>query len=81
MTTPLPIAETAFRPEYARGKQRQLVALPPDYERVPGVVPALKADHDVGATAQPVDNLPLAFIAPLGADDDNRGHGKRTALT
>jgi len=31
-------------------------------------VTALKADNDIGAAGQPVNNLSLALIAPLGAD-------------
>ena len=42
-----------------------------DDERVTGVVAALEA-HDAGRLlGQPVDDLALAFIAPLGADDDD----------
>ena len=35
---------------------------------------ALKADHDIGLLGQPIDDLALAFVAPLGADHDNIGH-------
>jgi len=45
-----------------------------DDERVPGVVAALKAHHDIGALTQPIDDLALAFVAPLGADDHDIGH-------
>jgi hypothetical protein len=31
---------------------------------------ALKADDDIGALRQPVDDLALAFVAPLRSDDD-----------
>jgi hypothetical protein len=31
-------------------------------------MPALEADHDVGLFRQPVDDLALAFVAPLGPD-------------
>jgi hypothetical protein len=36
---------------------------------VPGVVAALKADGDIGASGEPVDDLALAFIAPLSSYD------------
>jgi hypothetical protein len=39
-----------------------------------GIVTALKAHHHVGARAQPVDNLSLALVAPLGADHRDIGH-------
>ncbi len=53
----------------ARRQQRQLVGLAADDERVAGVVAALKADDHVGAARKPVDDLALAFVAPLRADD------------
>src|SRR4051794_19068711 len=42
-----------------------------------GIVAALEAHDDVGLFRQPVDDLALPFVAPLGADDDNIGHLKR----
>ena len=36
---------------------------------------ALEAHHDIGALGQPIDDLALAFVAPLGADDHDIGHG------
>jgi hypothetical protein len=38
------------------------------------VVATLKANHDVGMLGEKVDDLPLPFIAPLGANDDNGRH-------
>src|SRR6266511_2381740 len=38
--------------------------------RVSGVRPALIAHHQVGALGEHVHDLPLALVAPLGADDD-----------
>jgi hypothetical protein len=35
---------------------------------------ALKADDDVGLLGQPVDDLTLALVPPLGADHDHIGH-------
>ena len=40
-----------------------------DNERMPGVVPALKTHHCRDVVREPVDDLALAFIAPLGTDD------------
>ncbi len=49
--------------------QNRLLAV--DDERMPGVVAALKA-HDVpGAIGEQIDDLALALIAPLAADDDD----------
>ena len=39
-----------------------------------GVVAALEADDHVGAAREPVDDLALAFVAPLGADDGDVAH-------
>ena len=62
------------RPHDARGQQRQLVDRAVDDQRVPGVVPALEARDHVGALGQPVDDLALALVAPLGADDHHVAH-------
>ncbi len=58
----------------ARGQQRQLVDLAVDDQRVAGVVPALEAHDDVRPLAQPVDDLALALVAPLCADDHDVTH-------
>ena len=57
-----------------RGQQRQLVFDISDNEGVAGVVTALEAYHDIGALRQPIDDLTLAFVAPLGADDGDIAH-------
>ena len=62
------------RPHHAGGQQRQLVGDAVDDERVAGIVAALEAHHDVGLLRQPVDDLALALVAPLGADHDHIGH-------
>ena len=62
------------RPHHARRQQRQLVGVAVDDQRMAGIVAALEADHDVGLLGQPVDDLALAFVAPLGADHDHIGH-------
>ena len=49
-------------------QKRQLVFHPADDKRMAGIMATLKTDNDVGAARQPVHNLALAFIAPLGAD-------------
>ena len=56
--------------------QLQGVALAADHDGVAGVVPALVA-HDVGVLlGQQVDDLGLALVTPLGADDDGDGHAR-----
>jgi hypothetical protein len=60
--------------QHAGGQQRQLVGLAIDDERMAGIVAALEAHDDIGLLRQPVDDLALPFVAPLGADDDNIGH-------
>jgi hypothetical protein len=34
------------------------------------IVTALKAHHAAGALCQPIDQLALAFVTPLGTDND-----------
>ena len=58
----------------ARREQGQLVDIFTDDQRVPGIMTALKADDDVGTFGQPVDDLALALIAPLGTDHGHIGH-------
>jgi len=41
-----------------------------------GIMAALEAHHDIGALRQPIDDLALAFVTPLGADDHDIGHVK-----
>ncbi len=57
-----------------RGQQRQLIDLIADDQRVAGVMTALKARDHIGAFRQPVNDLALAFVAPLRADDHHIGH-------
>src|SRR5262245_56794359 len=61
---------------HARGQERELVGHPVDHERMAGIVAALEAHHDIGALGQPIDDLALAFVAPLRADDHDIGHVK-----
>ena len=61
--------------EDAARDQLQGVAVAADDDGVAGVVAALVA-HDVGVLlGQQVDDLGLALVTPLGADDDGDGHG------
>ncbi len=52
-----------------------LVRLAVDDDRVPGVRTALVAAHEVAVLGQQVDDLALALVSPLCADDDGGGHG------
>ena len=58
--------------------QRRLDAV--DHQRVAGVVAALEAHHRLRVVGQPVDDLALAFVAPLGADDDDVAAGRTGVL-
>ena len=58
----------------AGGQQRQLVGDTVDHQRVAGIVPALETHHHIGTLRQPVHQLALAFVAPLGADHSNIRH-------
>jgi hypothetical protein len=40
------------------------------HQRVAGVVSSLIAGHHLGLPGQKIDDLPLAFISPLGAHHD-----------
>ena len=56
--------------EDAGGDQVELELLVAAHDRVAGVVAALEADHEVGLLGEQVRDLPLSFIAPLGAEYD-----------
>ncbi len=62
-------AAAAFA-QHAAGNQLQNKLLALDGDRVSGVVPAGIASHDLEALGKHVDDFALAFVAPLGADDD-----------
>ena len=47
---------------------------------MPGIVTALKARDHIGAFAQPVNDLALALVAPLRADNHHIGHCKKSPL-
>ena len=59
----------------AGGQEVQLEHLAVDDQRVAGIVAALEAHDHVGPAGQPVDDLALALVAPLGADNHHAGHG------
>src|SRR5690606_30557691 len=59
---------------HAGGQKGELVDLAVDNQRMARIVAALEANDDVGALRQPVDDLALALVAPLGADDHYIGH-------
>ena len=39
-----------------------------DYERMAGIVTALKTHHGRGCIGKQINNLTFAFVAPLGTD-------------
>src|SRR5262249_53725124 len=63
------------RTHNARRQQRQLIGNTVDNERMAGIMAALETHHDVGLLREPIDNLALAFVPPLGADDHHIRHG------
>jgi len=46
-----------------------------DYQGVASVVASLVADYEVHLFGDKVGKFPLAFVAPLGANDNGRRHG------
>jgi hypothetical protein len=82
-----PVADHAEDPrvEDAGGDEVQHELLSRDDHGVPGVVAAVVARHHLDPRRQQVHDLPLAFVAPLGAGDHDVGHvpwlvGWRAAL-
>ena len=73
-TRPLPM--TAFFPGTQNAARNQLenVLLLADEDRVPRVVSALVARHDVEPIREQIDDFSLALVAPLGAEDDHVSH-------
>ncbi len=64
----------------AGGNQRQDGLLAADHQGVAGVVAALEARHRGDALGEQVDDLALALVAPLGADDDDElAHARASA--
>ena len=58
----------------ARRQKRKLVDIAVDDQRVARIVATLEAGDDIGTLRQPVDDLALALIAPLGAHDHHVCH-------
>jgi hypothetical protein len=54
-----------------RRDQLQRGLAPLDHKRVAGVVTSLESHDALRVVGQPVDDLALAFVTPLGADDDH----------
>ena len=70
------VADHAQLAAHQAGRQQaELVGLVAHHQRVPGVVAALEAHHDIRAAGQPVHDLALALVAPLGADHRHVCHG------
>ena len=65
-------------PEDAAGHQRELERLAVADDGMPGVGPALVADHDIVLLGQQIDDLALGLVAPLQSDHASSRH--RTAL-
>ena len=63
-------------PEDPGGHVPELVGLAVGDDRVPGVRPAVVAADEIRVLGEQVDDLALALVAPLGADDHGRGHGR-----
>ena len=59
---------------HARRQQRQLVRDAVNDKGVAGIVATLKAHDDVGLLGQPINDLALSFVSPLGAHHDHIGH-------
>jgi hypothetical protein len=55
----------------ARGNELQRCLDAADDQRVPCVVATLEANDGLRVIGQPVDDLALALVAPLRADDDD----------
>jgi hypothetical protein len=74
ITTPLPMTESLPGRTMPGWQQRELVGDAVDHQRVAGIVPALEAHHHIGPLGQPVHQLALALVAPLGADHRHIRH-------
>jgi arylformamidase len=58
----------------ARREERKLIGFIANHKRMPGIMSALKAHNHVCTAGEPVDDLALAFIAPLGTNHRYVGH-------
>ena len=62
-------------PDDPRGQQVEREVLVPELDRVPGVVAAVVPRHDLESVGEEVDELALALVAPLPAQDRQDLHG------
>ena len=60
-----------LRSQDAGWNQREDRLFPADDQRMTGVVPALKTRYGTRLLSEQVDDFALAFVTPLGTDDDN----------
>ena len=60
--------------EDARWQQVQGILLVAHHHGVPGVIAAVELHHIVDSAAEQVGGLAFAFVAPLGANQHDRGH-------
>ncbi len=61
------------------GDQREGVLLLTHDDGVAGVVAPLEPDHDVGVLCEEVSDATLAFVAPLGTQDNGGRHAASVA--
>ena len=55
-------------------KELKLILLTADHDGVAGVITAVGLDYVIDLAAEDIGGLALAFVAPLGADNDDRCH-------
>ena len=69
------VADDAQLAAHEAGRQQgQLIGLIPDHQRMPCIMPALVSHDHICSAREPIDDLPLALVAPLGADHGDIGH-------
>src|SRR5215468_9817806 len=69
------------RPHHAGRQQRQFIGDAIYNERVACIMAALETHYNVGLLREPIDNLALAFVTPLRADDHHIRHGASLSST
>ena len=67
--------------QHAARDELQRVPLAADDDGVTGVVAALVAHHVGVLLGEQIDDLRLALVTPLGADDDGDGHAHAPGMT
>ena len=65
----------------AAGQKRQLVDHAVDDKRMARIMAALEPGDHIGPLGQPIDDLALPLVAPLGAHDDDIGHWQSLRLS